>query len=184
MKVLHLSTWRQRCGIADFAESIVTHLARQGVESEVFPLSTPALKYATSAELRNDYDRALRMAGDFDLVHIQHEFGFFAGDGGLFEAIENFGYVLSGLKRANRPTAVTFHGEPAFAGLVPAAPTEGSGSAAALRVLVGKFRTRRVVRKLERLWQRQVVPFFDGSPGSFRVLVHTPRTRLAVIRSG
>jgi len=179
MKVFHLSTWRQRCGIADFAESIVTHLARQGIQNEVFPLNTPALKHATTAELRRDYDRALRMAVDFDLVHVQHEFGFFAGAGGLFEAIENFGYVLSGLRNAGRPTVVTFHGEPAFAGLVPAAP-----AGTALQMLVGKLRTRRVVRKLERLWQRQVVPFFDGRPGSFRVLVHTPRTRLAVIRSG
>ena len=74
MRILHLTTWRQRCGIADFAESIVTHLARQGVESEVFPLNTAALRYATAAELRSEYDRALRMAGKFDLVHIQHEF--------------------------------------------------------------------------------------------------------------
>ncbi len=184
MKVLHLSTWRQRCGIADFAESIVTHLARQGVQSEIFPLSTPALKYATRAELRSDYDRAIRMAADFDVVHIQHEFGFFAGAGGLFEAIENFGYLLSGLHRARRPTVVTLHGEPSFAGLVPAAPAAGAGFAGAIQSLVHKMRTRRIVRKLERLWHQQVAVYFDDSPGSFRTLVHTPRTRLAVIRSG
>ncbi len=184
MKVLHLSTWRQRCGIADFAESIVTHLTRQGVESEVFPLSTPALKYAMTPELRSDYDRAVRMAADFDLVHIQHEFGFFAGAGGLFEAIENFGYLLSGLHRAQRPTVVTLHGEPSFAGLVPATPTAGAGVAGALQSLIHKIRTRRIVRKLERLWQQKVAAYFDGSLGSFRALVHTPRTRLAVIRSG
>jgi glycosyltransferase involved in cell wall biosynthesis len=184
MKVLHLTTWQQRCGIADFAESIVTHLARQGVENEVFPLNTAALRYATAAELRSDYDRALRMAGDFDLVHIQHEFGFFAGSGGLFESIANFGYLLSGLKAANRPTVVTFHGEPAFTSLVPSAPAGQPGAAATLQSLIGKLRTRRIIHKLERLWQRQVASHFDGQPGSFRGLVHTPRTRLGVIRSG
>ncbi len=184
MKVLHLSTWKQRCGIADFAESIVTHLARQGVESDVFPLNTAELRYATPAELRSDYDRALRMAGDFDLVHIQHEFGIFAGSGGLFESIANFAYVLSGLRSLNRPTVVSFHGEPAFAGLVPSLESARQGGVAALHSLVQKIRTRRVIHKLDRLWRRQVASFFDGQPGSFRVLVHTPRTRLAVIRSG
>jgi glycosyltransferase involved in cell wall biosynthesis len=184
MRILHLTTWRQRCGIADFAESIVTHLARQKIENEVFPLNTAALRYATTAELRSDYDRALRMAGDFDLVHIQHEFGFFAGSGGLFESIANFGYVLSGLKAANRPAVVTFHGEPTFSGLVPAGPTGGTGGAAVLQSVLGKLRTRRIIHKLERLWERQVASHFDGRPGSFRGLVHTPRTRLGVIRSG
>ena len=184
MKVLHLTTWRQRCGIADFAESIVTHLARQGVESEVFPLSTAALRYSTATDLRSEFDRALRMAVDFDLVHVQHEFGIFAGSGGLFESIVNFSHVLAGLHRANRPTIVTFHGEPAFAGLVPSAESQGPGGAAALQALVRKLRTRRVIRKLERLWQREVATYFDGRPGSFRSLVHTPRTRLGVIRSG
>ena len=200
MKVLHLSTWRQRCGIADFAESIVTHLARQGVQSEVFPLNTAALRYATAADLNRELDRALRMAVDFDLVHIQHEFGIFAGSGGLFESISNFAHVLSGLRAANRPVVVTFHGEPTFAGLVPSVESGGSSGAAALQSLVRRLRTRRVIQKLDRLWRRQVASFFDSHPkgrpgrhpgrhtgchpGSFRGLVHTPRTRLGVIRAG
>src|SRR5579872_629559 len=184
MRVLHLSTWRQRCGIADFTSDIVTHLARQGVESEVFPLNTPELRYATAAEHQHELDRALQMAPGFDLVHIQHEFGIFAGSGGLFESIWNFAHVLSGLRDANRPTVVTFHGEPAFRSLVPSVESPGAGGAAAIQSLVRKIRTRRVIRKLDQLWRRQVVPFFDGRPGSFRGLVHTPRTRLALVNSG
>ena len=184
MRVLHLSTWRQRCGIADFTENIVTHLARRGVESEVFPLNTGELRYATAAELRHELDRARQMAADFDLVHIQHEFGLFAGSGGLFESIWNFAHVLSGLRAANRPAVVTFHGEPAFQSLVPAAESAGTGGVAAIQSLVRKFRTRRVIRKLDKLWRRQVVPFFDGRLGSFRALVHTPRTRLGLVNSG
>ena len=184
MRVLHLSTWRQRCGIAEFTNDIVTHLARLGVESEVFALNTAQLRHATTAELRNELDRARQLAASFDLIHIQHEFGIFAGSGGLFESIWNFAYVLSGLRAANRPAVVTFHGEPAFRSLVPAGETAGTGGLGAIQSLVHKFRTRRVVGKLDRLWRRQVAPFFDGRPRSFRGLVHTPRTRLALVNSG
>ncbi|HLJ11923.1 MAG TPA: glycosyltransferase [Planctomycetaceae bacterium] len=186
MKVLYVSTWKQRCGIADFAQSMVESLAGRNVTSEVFPLNTAALRYATSAELRAELDRCVRMAAGFDLVHIQHEFVIFAGAGGLFESIWNFTHLLAGLRAAGRPVVVTFHSEPAFQLLVPA-PQAGqgaSGGLSGLHSLVQRLRTRRVIGKLRNLWRASVGPHFNGQPGSFRGLVHTPRTRLGLVNSG
>lgn len=185
MKVLHVSTWRQRCGIADYAASLVEHLAPLGVSAAVFPLNTAALKYATDAERREQMAQAPRMAAGCDLVHVQHEFTIFAGAGGLFESIWNFSRLLVDLRNTGRPVVVTFHSEPAFSGFVPAAPRSGSGgSLAAAQNLVQELRRRRVIGKLERLWRKDVASFFDGSRGNFRGLVHNPRTRSAIARSG
>ncbi len=40
MKVLHVTTWKVRCGIAGYAESLVKSLDELGVESRPFSRSS------------------------------------------------------------------------------------------------------------------------------------------------
>lgn len=185
MRILHLSTWKLRCGIADFTENIVSSLARQEITSDVYPLNTAALKHSTTLELREELDRFLRRAAGFDLIHIQHELTLFAGSGGLFESIWNFAYLLSGLYALRCRVVVTFHTDPDFSSMLTVPEHAGSASGLAmLQAIVRRLRTRRVAGKLQNLWRKRVACFFDGRPGSFRGLVHTPRTRLGMLHSG
>ncbi|HLJ11924.1 MAG TPA: glycosyltransferase [Planctomycetaceae bacterium] len=188
MRVLHLSTWKERCGIADFTESVVEHLAELGVENEVFPLDVASLRYATSAELLGELDRFARRAADFDVVHVQHEFSLFTGSGGIFDTLLNFARLLESLEAENRPVVVTFHSGAALRSLLPvpqADQTRGgpNGAAAFLRSAITRIRIDRAARKLERIWRRRIAPFFDGKR-RFRALVHTRRTRLEMLNSG
>ncbi len=187
MKVLHVSTWKQRCGIADFCDSMVTHLARLGIKNEVAPIDRARTQHMTPHEFLAEIDRLVARAADCDVVHVQHEFSFFAGSGGLGESIGYFAHFLNGLKSLKRPAVVTFHTEPTFSRLltVPDPSTAGPrGAATTMQWLAGKFRLRREARRLERLWQKRVAALFGGTADSFRALAPTPSMALGLVNSG
>src|SRR5580692_10372608 len=121
MKVLHLSTWKARCGIGDFTETVVEHLSAAGIENQVFPLDVAALRYMTSGEVCEEMDRFARMAADFDLVHVQHEFSLFTGSGSVFDTLLHFGHLLEALHKTGKPVVVTFHSGATLETLLPPA---------------------------------------------------------------
>jgi glycosyltransferase involved in cell wall biosynthesis len=188
MRVLHLSTWKQRCGVADHTENIVGNLTGQGVECEVFPLDVAAFRYAPTADFVGELDRFVRTAANVDLIHVQHEYSLFAGSGGLVDSLRHFGHLLSGLRRISRPVVVTFHTEPSFASWLPAALPDPAVQANPIAGLIqwyrGKMHFRRNLASLTKLWQKCIVPHFGAGPGCFRAIVHTPRTRLQMIQAG
>jgi glycosyltransferase involved in cell wall biosynthesis len=187
MKIVHISTWKQRCGIADFAENIVERLASLGVKNEVVPIDRARTQHMTSGEILAEIDRCVARAADCDLVHVQHEFSFFAGSGGLRESIANFAHLLSALRAIRRPVVATFHTEPTFSMLlaIPDPRIAGaSSSAATVAWLIRKYRVGREAKRLEQLWRKSVAPYFSGKTGSFRALAPTPRTALGLVKSG
>ena len=188
MKILHLSTWKQRCGIGDFTESVVDHLAALGIENRVFALDVAALRYMTSGEFLEEMDRFARMARGFDLVHVQHEFSLYTGSGGVFDTILHFAHLLEALQKAHQPVAVTFHSGAALQTLLPSPASDQRLSApcgaAAFLGAIRRIRLGRVAGKLDKLWRTRIAPFFDGRRGSFQAVVHTPRTRREMVDSG
>lgn len=190
MKVLHVSTWKQRCGIADFTASIVEQLSALGIENEIFALDVSSLRTMTSGEFLLEMDRCADMAASCDLVHVQHEFSIFTGSGGVFDTISQFAYLLRRLKRARQPVAVTFHSGAALQTLLPArddalADMQSPGGAATLlRRGIRRLRLSRAAKKLDNLWRNRVAPFFNGPAGRFRAMVHTARTRTEMLNSG
>jgi len=184
MKVLHVSTWKQRCGIADFCESMVTHLARLGIKNEVAPIDRARTQYMTADEFLVEIDRLVARAANCDVVHVQHEFSLFAGSGGLADSIAYFAHFLSELKSRKRPVVVTFHTEPSFSTLLSAPDPQASGATTTLQSLVRRFRVRREARRLEQLWRKRVAPFFSGTARGFRALAPTPSTALGLVNSG
>ncbi len=188
MRVLHLSTWKARCGIGDFTQSVVEHLSATGIDNQVFPLDVAALRYMTSCEVFAEMDRFARMAADFDLVHVQHEFSLFTGSGGVFETILHFGHLLEALHQTRKPVIVTFHSGAALQTLLPSPSVDrgmaDSSAASAVLGAIQRIRLRRTAGKLNKLWRQRIAPFFDGRPGSFQGVVHTARTRMEMVDSG
>jgi alpha-1,2-rhamnosyltransferase len=188
MKVLHLSTWKARCGIGDFTQSVVEHLSALGIENQVFPLDVAALRYMTSREVFEEMDRFARTAADFDLVHVQHEFSLFTGSGGVFDTLWHFAHLLGALHKARKPVVVTFHSGAALQTLLPSPEFNRKqadrGGISAVLGTVQRIRLRRTAGQLNKLWRKRIAPFFDGRPGSFRAVVHTARTRMEMVDSG
>jgi glycosyltransferase involved in cell wall biosynthesis len=109
--VLFVSTWETECGIASYTAQLRSSLDELGVPSEVFPIDRRTLNYCTAGDLHAHFAQVAEVARDHDLVHIQHEHGFFAGPYGYRVSTDVFGRLL-GTLREQRGVVVTFHSHP------------------------------------------------------------------------
>lgn len=167
MKVLHLSTWKEICGIASYTENLIKALASHGLESDVYPVNRKENKYLMAREVLENFNDLYEKAMRFDVIHIQHEFGFF-GDT-LKDSLEVFEQILRNLRKTRKPIVVTFHSEPTF--VISLSNIVGSGRAAARHI--GRYRRTRQWRRIAGLFGKQV-----------QGIVHTKTTRLSIIKSG
>ena len=76
MKVHHLSTFGQTCGIGNYSADLSDALERSGIAVERVPLRTDHLKYTPWNELGNWLKQIIDQVPDRSLVHVQHEHGF------------------------------------------------------------------------------------------------------------
>lgn len=109
--VLLVSTWETACGIAGYTAQLKAALDDLGVATEVFVIDRPALSSFTAADLKEHFAQVALAARGHDLVHIQHEHGFFAGPYGYRVSTDVFASMLAELR--NVPAVVvTFHSHP------------------------------------------------------------------------
>lgn len=165
LKVFHLTTWNDKCGIADYAENSVRHLDERGVTNSVFPLSVKAMRWMPQSELAEVFSKFLEQCEGFDLVHIQHEFSFFRGPGQFLDSCRQFSRVLAGLKKKGIPVVVTFHSEPEFH---PLNHTRNAWIKAKSRWLT---------------WRYYLAPYFRGK-NAFKAITHTRKSRFTMIAGG
>ncbi len=95
MRVALLTSWNERCGIADYSHRLIEELCRH-VEVEVVPatfLSSPAAVYRAMA-------RALELG---DVAHVQHSYAFFGGMHPLRSGWRAFARTM------RRPLVLTVH---------------------------------------------------------------------------
>ena len=112
LKVLHHTTWKTQCGIALYAEQLIHALDRVGIHGAVNSIDISALRASSESEMRARLAALSEEAQKYDVLHIQHDFSFFAnGPCVLRRSNKNFMYLLRKLVAARMPTAVTFHGE-------------------------------------------------------------------------
>lgn len=114
MRVLHLSSFGQVCGIADYAEDLVA--SQQGVQDVVtqkmpYPAFKPMEK-GSYAAAQKAFRPLIEASKDYDVVHVQHEFGFFMAGQTLLKSQKLFGWLLREL--GGRQVVVTFHTAPFF----------------------------------------------------------------------
>lgn len=109
-----LTTWQTICGIADFSASLRAALIAQGVDVSIVPIDRDELAFLSKAELLEAFVESAHRLSDYDVAHIQHEFGFFLGSYGMPASINAFARLLRELGKARTQTLVTFHTAPPF----------------------------------------------------------------------
>jgi glycosyltransferase involved in cell wall biosynthesis len=159
-----LSTWNTVCGIADFTANFINGLQACGREADVVPIDRAAHRYFSRKELAAEFDALGERLASYDIVHIQHEFGFFMGEYGMYESLDNFRRVLRAAVAARRHIVVTFHTLPPLRGL-----RQGMASAGQEAVLRALWRGR-VVRELQK--------------GNVQAISHTRFLRRSLIDTG
>ena len=107
-----VSTWRTRCGIADYTERLAGNLEMLGLTVDVVPIDRQALAVFPREELEAQYERLGRRAAGHSIVHIQHEFSFYGGSYGMVESIRNFAALLESAATNTGRLVVTFHTVP------------------------------------------------------------------------
>ena len=165
MKILHVSTWKARCGIAGYAENLVDSLDQLGVESQPFPLVPHDIHTMIPEDWEATCERICHEARSCDLVHIQHEFSFFSSPGPR-SSIHNFGLLLNKLKRARCPTVATFHTELPFQRKLPTSK----------RKLTDTI--------LNQLWRWNVASHFRRRASLCHGIVHGMKGRQVLFNSG
>ncbi|MGA0039538.1 MAG: glycosyltransferase [Pirellulales bacterium] len=171
MRVLHLSTWNRPCGIATYCGNLVRSLDAIGVRNDVYPLEPHLWRTYTADDIADLQADIAEQSRRYDLVHIQHEHGFFGHAVSYKAAARNYGTMLKTLRAAGTPVVTTFHTEP-------------------LGVGVGdrrrSFSPQKMLRNLNRrlTWNRQVSRCFGVGPLEAKAVVHTPTTRRALIKQG
>ena len=77
MRVLHLSTWNRPCGIATYCGNLVRSLDSLGIRNDVYPLEPHLWRTYTTGDIADLQADITEQARRYDVVHIQHEHGFF-----------------------------------------------------------------------------------------------------------
>ncbi|MDZ8053667.1 MAG: glycosyltransferase [Aulosira sp. ZfuVER01] len=166
MKIVQFSTWNVPCGIAGYTKGLVQGMLDNGITCEVIPLEEKKTKYMTREEIKNYFQYCSQQLIKYDVIHIQHEFSFFAGSYGYNESIINFNFFLQELLKSNKRVFVTFHTEPSF--LHDPFP----GIMGMLKKGVKNFK-----------WKYYITPLFN-SKNALNAVVHTKKTRRIFIDSG
>jgi|694.fasta_scaffold52109_2 glycosyltransferase involved in cell wall biosynthesis len=165
MKIYHITNYKEKCGIADYAEHLIKALEKNSVESVPLPIRWKEHKYMTGMELDRFYRQIAHSIPEGSVVHLQHEFGFFAGRQGILKSLKVFDSLLSDLNSRKIKTVVTFHSvPPAF---VPV-------------TLKNIFRKTKQVR-ISRAWKK-VVSHFNS--GSCVAICHNKHTHFELVKRG
>lgn len=166
VRVLHYSTWGDRCGIGNYTADMARELDTLGMVNDPTPVDRATAAYLSPREWRAKLQAVADQARHYDLLHLQHEFSFFGPPDCVPEGNRHFFRLLRTLKRAGTPTVVTFHTMPVF---LPDQPS-------------WKQRLKAMVRGGLFGWTPGRTLGRTGWP--VRAVVHTRRSRLQLIRAG
>jgi len=114
LKVLHIATGGKICGIATYTSNLIKHFDNSA-DHGFFELPSKAdLADLTQQDIWHEYKKIIKGAKDYDVIHIQNEFGLFCGHYGLCFGAEMYYKILLGLKKLKKKVFTTFHSEPSF----------------------------------------------------------------------
>ena len=164
VRILHFSPHKQDDGIAKYQEQYLAGMAKDAsVENKFFDVTPIELRAMNAQQHEEVYDKLREELGDYDVFHIQHEFGLFVE--------EDFQHLVSTAKDAGKKVVVTVHLSPEYA--IKAVKLGGIGP----RSFVAHLRQKRHFR---RMVQRHIVPMQQAD----LLLAHTDSTKDALVKFG
>jgi glycosyltransferase involved in cell wall biosynthesis len=106
MKILHISTHNENCGIGKYQEMYLQAMRAvdTGVQQDFFPYSPNQIRVTSQTDLATVYTELRQTILDYDIVHIQHEFSFFRP--------EQLTTIVKIIKDAHKPLVSTIHTKP------------------------------------------------------------------------
>lgn len=164
LRILHFSPHNQDDGIAKYQEQYLSGMAKdKTVENKFFDVTPIELRAMTQQQHEEMYDKLRKELGNYDIFHIQHEFGLFVE--------EDFQHLVSAAKDAGKKVVVTVHLSPEYA--IKPVKLGGLGPRSWLNYLRQK-------RHFKRMVQRHILPFQQAD----LVVVHTDSTKRALVKFG
>jgi glycosyltransferase involved in cell wall biosynthesis len=168
LRVLHFTTWKAACGIAGYANSLVTGLTGQGIRNDVRPIDRTAMHNMATIEWRRELAALCQQARQYDMVHVQHEFSFFTTCHSLRDSNLNFQGVIERMGKQGTPTVMTLHTEPSF-----------------LKQHVGVKQRIKLFLRGRRSWHGwDLGRVLRARPDMYRVIVHARKSRAMFIDTG
>jgi glycosyltransferase involved in cell wall biosynthesis len=109
IRVLNYSTHEEDCGIGKYQEDFVRLIAEyEDVQSDFYPTSPNIVKNLHGADLNSELSNFKNTLKKYDILHIQHEFGFYHGDG------EGLKYITDIAQSLNKKIVITMHTAPSL----------------------------------------------------------------------
>lgn len=113
IRVLHFSSHDEDCGVGKYQENYLVGMNDQaGVQNKFFDISPYQTRVMAPAEVDKVMDQLSGELKDYDILHIQHEFGLYWFD--------QFKKIVAAAKRVGKKVVVTVHLSPGFAIKPPA----------------------------------------------------------------
>lgn len=108
IRVLHFSSHDEDCGVGKYQEQYLVGMADlPGVHNKFFDISPYQTRVMAPAELQKVLDQLKKELREYDILHIQHEFGLYWFD--------QFSKIVDTAKSAGKKVVVTVHLSPTYA---------------------------------------------------------------------
>lgn len=106
MKILHISTHNENCGIGKYQEMYIKSMSEQdtSIKNDFFSYSPNFMIKQTKPEFIKILQELEQMIDQYDLVHIQHEFSFYQG--------HQLDAIVSLVLKHDKPLVSTIHTKP------------------------------------------------------------------------
>lgn len=169
LKILQISTWRTPCGIAGYTENLVNQLIKfEEFAIDVYRIDKQKFSF-TNPIAENEINKIINESKNANIVHFQHEFGFFGANYNLSN--ENFIKLLRKLRSNKKIIFITFHTLPL--------PTPSWAHARGIRSLFSIF-----IAKLLRNNKWPKLAREISKHTAYRVIAHNERSASILCNSG
>ena len=165
MRVAMISTWESHCGIATYTRALREQLLELGIECDVIAIDRTKVRYLARQEMKPYFRELAERAAGYDLVHVQHEHGFFGGAHPMATSVSVTRDFLGRLARHGAPVVVTFHTE----------PLDVVSSSSAFSLAFGMAKRTHFRAAMALMFRRHK---------SLRAIVHTRSSRRAFVDAG
>lgn len=104
MKILNFSSHYEDCGIAKYQENYKDELNDRDIVSDFFEYSPYQTRDMNSGQFAEVVKKLKQKLNDYDILHIQHEFGFFRGN----QLVD----IVKTAKQLGKKVVITYHTSP------------------------------------------------------------------------